>query len=401
MGSLCDIAKALFSGSWQKRDAKYELLRVYAVFCVVLRHVGYLGFGRYFIEDHGFTLLTTMTASCNTIFLFLSAYFTVNSELKLSRMLNIYLQVFLYSIAIHLFGCIIGYSKFDKASILHYYFPIANSIFWFPGPFLFSQIIFGIFKIGFKSINYRLQLFIIICFCISAWGNISGYFYRILSWDEGMHFPYFIYCYLIATFLKINDIKLKASLCVLGFVISLAIAYSGDSKYFDLFIHNKTILNILDIQVLHSPWPTFQAIFLLLLCEHGSISKIVGNVINFIADHGFGIYLIHTHPILLDRLMHQFGNQSYKSKFFPLLIRSLIVFLECFLADVILSSIFNLIIFNTRWYRYLIDIIDRFIVSDSIYSHIQEEIANNTNTDVLMTDVQYLSEKEINNDAKQ
>ena len=93
----------------KERDSNFELLRIFAMFLIVLFHVCGNGVFSYWHNnssqlDHINNFFCFLMAACGevgvTLFILISGYFSCRQEFKLSKLFNIYFKTLVISISI-------------------------------------------------------------------------------------------------------------------------------------------------------------------------------------------------------------------------------------------------------------------------------------------------------------
>lgn len=133
------------------RQANLELLRCVAMMMVIVLH--YLGKGNlltslsekwlYPAESIAWLLESFCIVAVN-VYMFISGYFLCTSSFKPSRLLQLWLQVWMYSVAVGLLGALTGVMEetaFDTHFLLTLIFPVAMNHYWFMTAYIFLYIL--------------------------------------------------------------------------------------------------------------------------------------------------------------------------------------------------------------------------------------------------------------------
>lgn len=139
------------TGTEKKRMANLELLRCVAMMMVVVLH--FLGKGRVLPDLTGenigvfgavaWTLETLCIVAVN-VYMFISGYFLCTSSFKLSRLIQLYLQVWSYSVVFGLIGAMTGVLRetaFDTHYLLTLIFPVTMGHYWFMTAYVFLYVL--------------------------------------------------------------------------------------------------------------------------------------------------------------------------------------------------------------------------------------------------------------------
>mgnify|MGYP001086741314 CR=1 FL=1 len=134
----------------RKRMANLELLRCVAMMMVVVLH--YLGKGGLLADLTGESLnapelaawlLEAFCIVAVNVYMFLSGYFLSGSSFRLSRLIQLWMQVWLYSVALGLAGALSGVmrdAEFDLHYLLALIFPILMGHYWFMTAYVFLYL---------------------------------------------------------------------------------------------------------------------------------------------------------------------------------------------------------------------------------------------------------------------
>ena len=168
------------SGPKRERMANLELLRCVAMMMVVVLH--YLGKGNLLAEltQPDFTgaqqaawLLECFCIVAVNVYMFISGYFLCNSSFKFSRLIQLLLQVWFYSVVFGLAGALSGVMRgpdFDVHYLLTLIFPISMGHYWFMTAYIFLYLLLpfvglAVGKMGKRQMQTALLL-LLLAFCI-------------------------------------------------------------------------------------------------------------------------------------------------------------------------------------------------------------------------------------------
>ncbi len=334
--------------SLNQRDSNFELMRIVAMFLIILHHLCLHGL--FFAPDSNISI-NFLISKClfgwtghigNWLFIFLSGYYAVNSNFKFKKLFSIWFQIFSISSIIGLIVYlskipIIGFSSeqsliytaqgFDvaansasKKDLLYAFLPtyfgnnwFANTylIFYLCIPFLNAIIVNGGFE---KAIHLRL--------CILLF--ILGMLIPLLPF-EGCYNPslliYFILGYFTAQYIRLYDPAILKNLkwniiisfiFIVFFIAWIIICYtvmtrisflckesSMGGRYYDLLARLVT-------NGINRPLVFFAALFI--FCVFRNIKIQNNSILNVFASTTFGVYLIHENPLIRKWIWHKLFN---------------------------------------------------------------------------------------------
>lgn len=131
----------------QKRQAGLELLRCVAMMMVIVLH--YLDKGnllvsldasRLYPAEYVAWLLESFCIVAVNVYMFISGFFLCTSSFKPSRLVQLWLQVWMYSVVFGLIGALTGVMEetaFDTHFLLTLIFPVSMNHYWFMTAYIF------------------------------------------------------------------------------------------------------------------------------------------------------------------------------------------------------------------------------------------------------------------------
>lgn len=118
-----------------KRNSIFELLRLLAMFMIVMEHcllstALHTGNPLSGIDNIGW-LVEAFTVCAVDIFLLLTGYFIKSKSLKLGRIFELWLKTVFYSVFIYLIAVLTGADSFKISDLISYFCPILTKKYWF------------------------------------------------------------------------------------------------------------------------------------------------------------------------------------------------------------------------------------------------------------------------------
>ena len=165
------------AGMTAGRQANLELLRCAAMMMVIVLH--YLGKGNLLAEltEPGLSpaeaaawLLESFCVVAVNVYMFISGYFLCTSSFKLSRLIRLWLQVWMYSVAVGLMGAITGVMEetaFDTHFLLTLFFPVSMNHYWFMTAYVFLYVLLPLIGEALKRMpKQAMQAAVLILFFV-------------------------------------------------------------------------------------------------------------------------------------------------------------------------------------------------------------------------------------------
>ena len=322
----------------KQRDSSIELLRIIAMFMIVIHH--YSVHGGFNLSDVSMSLnkyilsVVTWGEWAVNIFVLIFGYFSVKAEFKPKRIIRLYAQVWFYSVI--LFCC---YSLWNKewsvGLAMRAIIPVISDLYWF-----FSRYIFLCFLMPFLNMflqnlsrEYHLKLIILLLtvWCILE-SLLPGYG---LGENTIGSIRIFGLLYFIGAYMRLYpDCKVCAK--KVGWTITLgSICIMMLIKFIRCW-HPISLLNI-DCFSTSSILSIGFAVGIFTIFKNVNIKP--NKFINTIAACTFGVYLIHDNVYIRAFLWNyllknsEYQNSSYLIP--HMLISALVVFIICIIIEFI------------------------------------------------------------------
>ncbi|HWQ98221.1 MAG TPA: acyltransferase [Clostridia bacterium] len=338
LGSV-EISKDMHSG--MPRQSNIELLRIFAMFFIVMHHYVMHGTTSFVYLDSPLTLqnvfalfLASLGRPAVGIFVLICGYFSIKSDFKLPRFVTLIAQVFSYSVVLLLlakFVLPVG-ASIGRAEILSSVFPTAYGTYWFMTSYavliLLSPYINKLLLLLTQKQHKALILLFVAIWCISP--TILGANFA------GSDLAYFVAFYSIAAYFRLYPSKANPSryFALFGFWALVVLASIASASFLLNYsgVFRKYITYFSEYNRLPGAMCAIE-LFLALSQSKPFYSK----WINGIASTSFGIYLIHENPFIRPLLWGKlFDSSAYVNTplyFVHLLVSVIIVFAGCAVID--------------------------------------------------------------------
>lgn len=288
------------------RESNFELLRIFAMFLIILSHVVVHGVYPYWHNnistlDHFNNIVAIFFRTGQigvTLFVLLTGYFSCQQEFKLKKWLDIYLKTLFFSV--FLLGVYFFITPEQaQNTVIDSIFPFTHNAYWFITSWLllyiFSPLLNTILKShSSKTIRNYLILGTLLWVISPIFGLNKGNGYSNLI--------YFIYLYLLGSAIRLKYIVFPKSKFFKGYILGLFCFFVIMITVGIYFLSNKITLG------LFSEYTNLNALYTL------SISlwifymfkgiKIKSGFINFLASSTFSVYLLHDNKLVRTFLWH-------------------------------------------------------------------------------------------------
>ena len=337
--------------SIKKRDSNFELLRIIAMFLVMITHATFLALGVPTYEDSinipyssfGIFLSQSFSTACVNIFVLLSGWFGIKVNLK--RFSEFIFQVFFFTSIIFIGLYIYSSNLITNTDALLTFFMFHSSDYWFVkayiGLYLFSPILNTFAeRASQKQLGYFLISFFIFQ-TIYGWVSIDG-----VQWIGGGYSAVsFFFLYLAAKYTRqyllpdINKISQKLYITVyISIVLFIAtLAFIATRLGIPIAGRLFTYTN---------PLVLLESLLLVIIFSRISIKS---KIINWVGISCFSVYLLHANELLLRPYYGKIINNFSVTKNIECFLISttffiLGIFLVSILLDKVRIAVWNIII---------------------------------------------------------
>ena len=337
----------------KKRNTGINLFKLFSMFMIALLHV--LGMG-------GITGAAAGTSSYYPVYLMqnaafcavncyalVSGYLMLGKEIKPSRITELWFEVFFYSVSISAIMMIVYRDLFSARNIVYAVTPIISNQYWYMTSYFMMYLFVPMMNKFADAANKKVFTATIVVILVLTTGSlmIKQDGFRL---NDGYSPIWLMIMYLVGAYMKKFNVgaKMKKWLALLLYVISALCS-------FILCVFSKKLLKIMlgnDISYLSytSPFVVLSAIFLFIFFSKLKFGKKTEKLINYITPAALGVYLIHTHPLVFNKLMKDIAmplvNHGTAAMIFGSVAMALAVFIICIVIDLLRIQLFRLIRIN-------------------------------------------------------
>lgn len=340
-----------------KRNLGVDLLRIFSMYLVVVLHV--LGQGGIltgltpYSPSYYTAWLVEVAAYCAVdCFGLISGYVSYRREYNLRKLLPVWAQAAVYSVGITVLFRLFVPGTVGLRDLLLAFFPAASQKYWYFtayfGLFFFLPFLNLLVNSLDEKLARRLAITLIAVFSLLPAAFRSDLFFT----RGGYTFLWLAVLYLLGACLgRYGGEKGPSPLaCLGGYALCLLLTWGSklalETATIRLFGEPRWADTLVSYT---SPTVLFSAVFLLLFFRQLPLrSSLLRRGIGFFSPLAFGVYLIHTHPLVWNHLLAgRFA--AYTS--LPLglcivaaLLTAAIIFLACALIDLLRMRIFHVVL---------------------------------------------------------
>lgn len=292
--------------SEKKRMANLELLRCVAMMMVVVLH--YLGKGGLLPDLTGKSLGSAGMAAWLTesfcivavnVYMFISGYFLCTSHFKLSRLITLWLQLWLYSVTFGVLGVLTGVvteTTVDTHYFLTLFFPVSMGHYWFMTAYIFLYLLLPFAGTAVKKMTkQQMQLAVVILlliFCVLK----SVLPFRLEMDAKGYDCLWYLCVFMAAAYIRRFGLPLleKKGRGLLLYIVCGLLAFGGTLTLREVYLRTGRLGRIVDICLEYNHIFAFlAALGLFMAFCRLRVNKKISGVINKIAPYTLGVYLLH------------------------------------------------------------------------------------------------------------
>lgn len=281
-----------------QRESNFELLRIVAMFGIVLFHYSDHGCSD-ITYDNALTVNTAFEYFCriggglgNCIFMIMTGYFMSKSEFRIKKLVKIWGQVFFYSVLSYIIACSLEVTYFNKKNFIEALLPITSNQYWYFTAYVIVLIMSPVINLAFEKLEKKMLLLLMVgllyFFSIMP---MFGYYSTVSDDRIGI----MVLLYTIGAYIR----KYNAKKTKVGFRIELFVAtimlflLSGFSICYDkisiLRLHSEYRFSLI-WGIEKTPIIIFSTVVFLVFKNLDMGFK---KVINWVAASAFGVYLLH------------------------------------------------------------------------------------------------------------
>lgn len=295
-----------------KRMANLDLLRCVAMMMVVVLH--YLGKGGLLPELHqpwgapeqatgvygvaAWTLETLCIVAVN-VYMFISGYFLSGSAFKLSRLLQLYIQVWAYSVVFGLVGALTGVVA-ETATDTHYLltlvFPVTMGHYWFMTAYVFLYLLLPFVGMAVRQMTKRqLQTAAVLLFLVFSIAK-SVLPLRLEMDGQGYDCLWYLCVFVAAAYVRRFGVGFldKKGRCLLLYLGSCGLILAGTFGLRAVYLRTGSLGRMLGMFLEYNHiLPFLAAAGLFGVFKGLRINGKIAGVINRVAPYTLGVYLLH------------------------------------------------------------------------------------------------------------
>lgn len=336
-----------------ERESNYDLLRIISMCGVICLHIlGKLipitsGTSNGVIID----FLRTFSFVSVNIFAIMTGYF--GYRMKRLSLISRCFEVLFYCVVISFIGNMI-FEDVTKQQFISYLFPFFNRRLWYFWAYSFCCMVspyinFFVSRVEEKDLKHLIIVLFLLLSCVTT--VLNNDLFRIL--DSGYSAVWLMYLYLIGAYIRKFGIKIKINLFLAIAIIIINTCITMYSKTFLSGMGKLTLWNKDMLYKYSSPlFVVNSCLIVMIFHKYVHIrASFFTSVLGFLAKGSFAVYIIHAHPLLLDRVWYNASyfaylhNHSYGVivTFLLIILTIIAIYIACIIIEFVRDNLFKLL----------------------------------------------------------
>ena len=332
----------LGGGGVKQRKISIEIIRILAIFMIVLGHTFTHGHASENIQN-GFSgylavAVETFAVPGTDIFVLISGYFLSKAKTSIKRIILMWTQILFYSLSIFLLLTVFGLHGFSVVGLIKAVLPISFNQYWFMRVYFYLLLCAPFLNVLLNCLNKKshqvmLALGIVLMVIPASIPGIAQF-----NGDAGNGILWFFMLYSTGAYFSKYPPKWKTKqytitafmMFFLAFLSRICISYvSARMGFHGMGESRLSTFDALPIYI--------EACCILCiginLCNSDKINNnnLIGKIILFISSSTAGIYMIHEHPYVRDILWSKLNLESHTILYSVFI--AVIILIVCSLVD--------------------------------------------------------------------
>ena len=338
-----------------ERNYGIDFLRIISMFMIVILHVlgqgGILGNSEVHSSYYWVAWFLEIVAYCAVnCFALISGYVMYNSNIKISKIIELWLQIAFYTIGI----TIIMFSYFPDVrnigNIINAIFPITRGQYWYLSSYFAMYMFIPIMNIGINKLDKKTlkNILIAVFFIMSLFPTLlRSNPYQLL---DGYSTGWLCILYLTGGYIKkykvfkekrgITALLIFLSSTTVTFLTKFLIEYIAK-----VFLKTNTYGGIFVSYT--SPTIILSGLALFVFCEKLKFKVNIQKIIKLLSSAALGVYIIHVHPLVFNNIINGFAikfiNCNSLMMVIKVIISSIIIYITCSVIELIRIKHFKIL----------------------------------------------------------
>lgn len=288
-----------------KRNYGIDLLRIVSMFMVVILHIlgcgGILGAeGSSFSLQAAAWLLEIMCFCAVNCYAMISGYVGIDSKFRISNLLQLWLQGLFYTVLITLLFAIFAPQYLGDNDWVNALLPVTTGQYWYLTAYIPLYLLSPVINAGLKSVSARMLGCIVVVSSLLMIVMPTIILKDPYAFKSGYSFVWLLYMYIVGGCIRkcgvLEKLTTGKALCCYAATILLTWA---PNLMVDIIRYSDRIVSFSFDSIKYTIPTVFLAAFsLFVVFARLDIGETGAKIIKTLSPLVFGVYLIHTHPLI-------------------------------------------------------------------------------------------------------
>lgn len=337
------------------RNTGIDLLRITSMFLVLLLHIlgqGALSAAVPFTANYFVGWFLDAAAFCAVnCYALITGYVMFESRFRVSRLIALWFQVVFYAVVITLGYWVILPQTVGRHELVSMFFPVSNLYYWYFTAYFAMYFFIPVLNLAVKKLN-RFQLKLLLCAIVVLLTIVPSMMQIDLFQTHSGYSPIWLMAmYLIGAYIKkygIGSPQKRLRYLGIHFLCSalvwgskILLDWHASLPYGPAGLNSGLLIDYTSPLILAAAVGLFLFFSTMRIC-----SPLATRCIGLLAPVSFGVYLIHTHPLVwwnwLDSRFVGYAALTLPGYLAAILLTALSIYAVCTLADYLRLLLFRL-----------------------------------------------------------
>ncbi len=336
----------------KERAVNFELLRIVSIFMVIILHFvnnSQLNdvINMYSTNGYVYSFVQGVCYTADNLFVLLSGYFLVKSKFKIRKVVDLWLQVFFYSVVFYFVLMSLGLVEFSLKTLYYTLTPVYSKAYWFFSCYIVLYLVSPLINIVIKNISKKVHLIsVVVGFVLFSLLDSVLFSQDPFYVCGGKSLTWFVYLYMVAAYIRLYVTQTPKKI-YLAIFATLSSVVTAAAYYGYMFLIEKSGASFIDpmnIRALCSAPVFLSSISLFLIFKDINIKgKCISSALVYLSPLTFGVYLIHDNPNIKNLLWGWICPEKYAEEAILWLYMLAIVptiYIVCVALEVIRQKLF-------------------------------------------------------------
>lgn len=344
----------------KERNCGIDALRMLAMFMIMVLHILMQGgilnaSGRFTSQYEAGWFLETAAFCAVNVYALISGYVWVYAKYRYRNLIELWLQVFFYTVSITILFRVFYPSSVSVMEWIKAIFPVMFNQYWYFSSYVALFLFIPLLNIILEKMKKR-QLIFCIGMILVFFSGIQTLFYSdAFGTNDGYSAIWLMILYLVGGYIRKygQSENGKAAKFLVGYFAMIGLTWLSKLIIEILTLHFLGEVRAGNYLINHkSPTIVLAAVCLFLFFEKVKIPPFFGKIIGVFSPMAFGVYLVHTHPLVFAYFMKdrftEYAAFPWILEILAVLGTAVLINLFCYAIDFIRLKLFTWLLIRQK-----------------------------------------------------